>query len=103
MATESTTELSIISLASDPFGKCEDWHQSMHQYAANELANRYGLGMMHITATQDEWDNFSINRSTDQEGTVTIAPTSVRANLSHKHLFQKLKSHNHINTISQNG
>jgi hypothetical protein len=74
MATESTTELSIISLASDPFGKCEDWHQSMHQYAANELANRYGLGMMHITATQDEWDNFSINRSTDQEGTVTIAP-----------------------------
>jgi len=29
--------------------------------------------------------------------------TSVRANLSHKHLVQKLKSHNHINTKSQNG
>jgi nucleoside-diphosphate-sugar epimerase len=55
-------------------------------------------------------DAFFREAPTDARVTMVLTPadgaansTSVRANLSHKHLVQKLKSHNHINTISQNG
>jgi hypothetical protein len=78
MAVESTTDLTIISLAENPSGLFDDWLQSSHQYAANKLANRYPLGMLHITASSTEWDNFSVNRTTEENGTITIAPKPTR-------------------------